>query len=56
MISGLLSVRSIGSDRVRGSEPMTSGEAISAHITNWLVDSSSVSSSVPSAMRRVGMR
>ncbi len=39
-ISGLRSVSSIAWGSVRGSEPMTSGEAISAHITSWVVDSS----------------
>jgi hypothetical protein len=43
-ISGFFNVVIIDAGSVRGSEPMISGEAISDHMTNCVVDSSSLSS------------
>jgi hypothetical protein len=44
MISGFFSVSIIDCGSVRGSDPMISGELITAHMTSWVVDSSSFSS------------
>jgi hypothetical protein len=56
MISGFFNVSIIDCGNVRGSDPMISGEAITAHMTSWVVDSSSFSSYVPCSVFRMGIR